>query len=361
MRERRRAGGKAARAAPRVAKAHGAPARRAPKRRQRWSSPVLFAVALVVAMALTGGLTVTSDLILGGASSHDSSGTPVGTRAPAATPTVSPTPRPPGPPIQPGVFETRSYKDPSGASMTYYLYGPNSYTPAGRYPLVVVLHGGGERADPSQTAAANRDVVLRQRYVTAFTQPDVQARWPCFVVVPQAPLSQRWVGVPASLPSYTLASSPTQAMSLAMAIVRYLQQAYPAIDSNRIYVGGISMGGFGTWEALERWPDTFAAGLPIAGSGDPQAAGVVQAAVWAFHGSGDAIVPVAGSRLMVQALEASGHTACYTEYPGDGHNIWVTERPYSDPTVLTWLFSQHRNADGTVTGLDCGGRAPREQ
>jgi predicted peptidase len=244
--------------------------------------------------------------------------------------------------------------------MTYYLYGPDGYTPEGRYPLVVVLHGGGERDDPSQTAAENRDVVLRQLYITAFTEHSVQARWPCFVVVPQASLSQRWVGVPASLPAYTLAPAPTQAMTLAMGIVSYLQQAYPAIDSSRVYVGGISMGAFGTFEALERWPETFAAGFPIAGAGDPSAAGRVQAAIWAFHGSGDALVPVDGSRRMVQALQAAGAKVCYTEYPGAGHNIWVTEQPQSQPSVLRWLFSQRRLNDGTISGLDCNGHAWRQ-
>jgi predicted peptidase len=121
------------------------------------------------------------------------------------------------------------------------------------------------------------------------------------------------------------------------------------------------MGGFGTWESLERWPTVFAAGFPLAGAGDPQAAAaLVGVPIWAFHGSGDALVPVQGSRLMVQAVRAAGGTICYTEYPGAAHDIWFTIRPLEQTPVLTWLFSQRRSPSGPTSPVDCTGRVPRE-
>jgi predicted peptidase len=313
-------------------------------------------VALVA--LILGGLVMTSNLALAGAPAGGPASqkpSPV-----AASPTPSPTPRPPSEPVPVGAFATRVYRDESGHSMTYYLYGPSSYTPDGKYPLVLILHGGGERSDPALSPEQNRDVLLRQVYVKAFSATSTQDRWPCFVVVPQATTSQRWVNVGASISSYTLAAQPSLALAQAMEIVRYLQQEYSAIDSGRVYVGGISMGGFGTWEAVERWPETFAAAFPIAGAGDPQAAAALaDVPVWVFHGSGDTLVPVAGSRLMVQAVRAAGGTACYTEYPGADHDIWFTIRPLDQPKVLAWIFSQRRLAEGSVSGLDCDGSLRR--
>jgi len=174
------------------------------------------------------------------------------------------------------------------------------------------------------------------------------------VVAPQIPADQRWVDVPPSLSAYTLAPEPSAALAGAMGIVRELLRTYPQIDGDRIYVTGISMGGFGAWEAAERWPEMFAAALPIAGAGDPTAAGVLaRVPTWAFHGALDDIVPAEGSRIMVRAARAAGGTACYTEYPDAGHDIWNAEKPYGDPRVLAWLFAQTKAPPGGVPPPPC--------
>jgi predicted peptidase len=141
---------------------------------------------------------------------------------------------------------------------------------------------------------------------------------------------------------------------MAMEIEQSLVQTYPQIDANRIYIGGVSMGGFGAWEAAERWPETFAAAFPIAGAGDPKAAAALaHTPIWAFHGSGDALVPVQGSRLMTQAARAAGAMVCYTEYPGAAHDIWFTKRPLNDPRVLAWIFAQTRARDADTPPPTC--------
>jgi len=267
----------------------------------------------------------------------------------------SPALPPPGMPVPSKTFHTRLFTDAVGRSMTYYLYGPDGFEQSRKYPLVVLLHGGGERVDPTLTPAQNRDVLLRQQYVKAFVSPEAQREWPSFVVAPQATASERWVGTPAvGVSAYTLPPQPTDALTLAMEIVRSLRQTYPQIDGNRIYIGGISMGGFGTWEAAERWPDVFAAAFPIAGAGDPKAAGALaHLSIWAFHGGGDILVPVQGSRLMVQAVRAAGGAPCYTEYPGANHDVWFTKRPLNDPRVLAWIFAQTKALLPDVTPPSC--------
>jgi predicted peptidase len=257
-------------------------------------------------------------------------------------------------PVPQGAFATRLYVDASGNRMTYYLYGPDGYTPSGSYPLMVVLHGGGERADPSLSAAQNAQALLRQDYLAAFASSAVQTKWPCFVVAPQLRASQTWVNAPSTAKSYTLASTPTPALATVDELIQALEQIYPMIDPNRIYIGGISIGGFGTWDALERWPDIFAAGWVMAGAGDPKSiGGMADDPVWGFQGDSDQIVPLGAVKLMVQAVQAAGGKACYTQYPGAGHSIWNTVRPQRDPRFLAWLFSQTKAVHPSSPPLPC--------
>jgi predicted peptidase len=261
--------------------------------------------------------------------------TPVPTTTPAPSPTT---------PVIGGSFGAYVYSGPSGARMKYYLYIPANYTPDARYPLVLILHGGGEVALPDADPVYNENLLINQDYVRAFTSDATQARWPGFVLAPQAVDGARWVNVPASVDSYTLASQPSASLSLAMAILRSTLRTYPAINPDRIYVTGISMGAFGTWEAAERWPDVFAAAMPIAGAGDPDdAASLDHMAIWAFHGTADTTAPVAGSRNMVEAIRASGGVACYTEYAGRGHDLWAVDSPLDQSQTLEWLYAQSKD------------------
>jgi len=253
-----------------------------------------------------------------------------------------------------GTFGSYVYSDPSGAHMTYYLYAPADYSPSGRYPLVLILHGGGEVALAKADPVYNENLLVNQDYVRAFTSVAAQEQWPSFVLVPQAAAGNRWVNVPASVRSYTLASQPSVSLAMAMTLLTSTLQAFPAIDRDRIYVTGISMGAFGTWEAAERWPNIFAAAMPIAGSGDPNAAAALtRMAIWAFHGTADTTVPVAGSRRMISAIRADGGGACYTEYPGRGHDLWAVKSPLDQTETLTWLFSQSKDPPPNLTPLPC--------
>ena len=129
-------------------------------------------------------------------------------------------------------------------------------------------------------------------------------------------------------------------MALLIELLAEAERMFP-IDPDRIYVTGLSMGGFGTWDLIARFPDRFAAAVPVCGGGDPGTAPLIRdLPVWAFHGALDRVVPPSNSRVMVRALQEAGARPGYSEYPDVGHNSWT--KAYEDPYLLPWLFEQHR-------------------
>ena len=127
--------------------------------------------------------------------------------------------------------------------------------------------------------------------------------------------------------SYALATQPSASLQMAINIVQLVQRHYAGIDANRRYITGISMGGFGVWDAIERWPTAFAAAVPVSGAGSPALASCSSSAIWAFHGAEDISVPPSGSSTMMQTIRAAGGTACYTELRAcpirSGNGLWA--------------------------------------
>lgn len=114
-----------------------------------------------------------------------------------------------------------------------------------------------------------------------------------------------------------------------------------SIDKNRLYITGLSMGGYGTWDAITRYPGKFRAAVPICGGGDPaKAAPIKDMKIWAFHGELDDVVPAKGSQNMIKALREAGGNPRYTEYKGVDHGSW--ERAYAEPELLDWLFDNNQ-------------------
>ena len=113
------------------------------------------------------------------------------------------------------------------------------------------------------------------------------------------------------------------------------------VDPDRVFLTGLSMGGYGTWDLAARMPDRFAAILPICGGGDiATATRIARLPIWCFHGDADDAVPVERSRQMIAAVKAAGGKPRYSELPGVGHDSWTPA--YRDPAVLEWLFDQSR-------------------
>ena len=223
-----------------------------------------------------------------------------------------------------------------GHVLPYRLYTPPHPEPGKKYPLVIFFHGAGERG------LDNRYQFFRFHDVVPFWE-----KYPCFVIAPQCPPKAGdrdgesvWVQAGFSDASSTMEATPPWPMRLAM---EALDQtiAENSIDTHRIYVTGLSMGGFATWDLLQRRPTQFAAAIPICGGADLHYADkLTQIPLWVFHGSADDIVQPRRSRDMVAAIRAAGGHPIYTEYPGGTHDVW--SRTYADPLVWDWLFAQAR-------------------
>lgn len=196
------------------------------------------------------------------------------------------------------------------APLPYLLYAPETEADA-RLPLILFLHGAGERG-------SDLDRVTTQGLPQLL--PNLPA--PAFVVAPQCPASSWW----------TLELSALEALLDEV-------QAQHRIDAARVYLTGLSMGGYGTWHLALKNPARFAALAPVCGGGIPPLAHKLRdLPIRAFHGAEDDVVPPAASEKMVEATIKAGGQATFTNYPGVGHNSWT--RAYSEPDLYTWMFAQ---------------------
>jgi predicted peptidase len=222
-------------------------------------------------------------------------------------------------------------------SLPYRLYVPRDYVQTKRYPLLVVLHGAGERGNDNEKHLGNG--------VLSFCEDALQTKHPAFVVYPQCPEGARWVETDWGAGRYDQSKVPlSQPLGAVTELMAALATEFTLEPGNGL-LAGLSMGGYGAWDLLTRFPQRFAGALVICGGGDPTRAGAAKdVPVWAFHGSADDVVPVAGSRLMVEALRKAGGKVKYKEFKGADHHVW--QRVFDDRPVLTWLLSQHRPRSG---------------
>jgi predicted peptidase len=196
--------------------------------------------------------------------------------------------------------------------MNYLLYLPQDYDQQERWPLLLFLHGGGERGDDLELLKIHGPPKL----VAAGRQ------FPMIIVSPQCPKDQRW-----------------QSVTL-LALLDDLCEKYK-VDQDRIYLTGISMGGFGLLALAFDAPDRFAALAPICGGGETYwAKSIKHIPVWAFHGELDEGVPVRRSQEMVDELKKQGADPKLTIFPGVGHISWPAV--YDDPAFYEWLLAQKR-------------------
>ncbi len=227
---------------------------------------------------------------------------------------------------EPRVFER------DGAKLLYRWHAPAKLEAGRRYPLVILFHGAGERGDDNVAQLVHGATELLN--YAKKTGEEV------FFIAGQVPRNQQWVDTPWAQKYHSMSVEPSASMKLALALVDDVRANLP-VDPARIYATGISMGGYGTWDAVQRRPGLFAAALPICGGGDTACAMRIRdVPIWCFHGDADGAVPVCRSRNMVAALWAVDGKIRYREYPGVGHNCWA--RTYGDDAVLAWLFSQRK-------------------
>lgn len=229
-------------------------------------------------------------------------------------------------------FEARIYKEEKGGTLPYRLLKPRHYDSQKKYPLVLFLHGAGERGTDNQAQLKNA--------VSIFTLKENLRKFPCFVIAPQCPSEQRWVEMDWGADSGVAPAEPSAAMRMSIKALAALGKEF-SIDADRRYAVGLSMGGFGVWDALSRYPGLFAAGAAVCGGGDEsKAAAIGKTPVWAFHSEDDPVVKVSRSRNMVKALRDAGAQPRYTEYQKLGHVSW--NQAFGEPELLPWLFSQKK-------------------
>jgi predicted peptidase len=232
----------------------------------------------------------------------------------------------------PSPLEKRTFTDAAGKTLRYRLLKPEGYDPAKRYPLVLFLHGAGERGDDNEKQLIHA--------VPQFLRPEIRKQYPCFLVAPQCPDKFKWVDADWSAATHRMPAEPTAPMRLTIALLEALPKEW-SIDTKRIYVTGLSMGGFGAWEIAARRPELFAAVVPVCGGADEATAPkIAMIPHWAFHGAKDGVVKPARSRTMIEALKKAGGQPRYTEYPNVGHDAW--DPAYRDPKLYEWLFAQKR-------------------
>lgn len=231
-------------------------------------------------------------------------------------------------------YAAKVFTGAAGKTLSYRELSPANPAKGERYPLVLVLHGSGERGNDNAAQLAY--------YGPAFAAPEAMAKHPCFVLAPQCPKDRRWVEVDWAAPAHALPQEPSDPLGLALELVDQAMKTLP-VDPDRIYITGISMGGFGTWDAICRRPGFFAAAIPICGGGDlNQAPKLTAQPIWAFHGADDPVVQPARTTGMVAAIEKAGGHPKMTIYPGVKHDSWV--KALKDPEFLAWLFGQKRGA-----------------
>ncbi len=228
-------------------------------------------------------------------------------------------------------FSGHIFTNAAGRTIPYQLLEPDPAQNQTKFPLVIFFHGAGERGTDNE-----KQLIHGTRLFLTSTN---RQAYPCFVVAPQCPSEQQWVDMPWNTDSGDRPAQPSAAMGLVLELLAKLSRD-KSIDTNRIYVTGLSMGGFATWDCITRFPGRFAAAVPVCGGGDDKTvtAAVAQTPVWTFHSDDDTVVRVGRTRAMVEAMRRAGGAPKYNEFTGLGHNAW--DKAYSEPDLLPWMFAQ---------------------
>lgn len=228
----------------------------------------------------------------------------------------------------------------AGAGEFRYRWHEPAKVEAGKkYPLVVLLHGAGERGTNNVAQLVWGGDLIFQWFKDKGEE--------FYFVAGQVPGNRRWVEVNWAENSHAMPAEMSVPMTGLVALMEDLFKSDLPIDRDRVYATGVSMGGYGTWDLISRKTEWFAGAMPICGGGDvAQAAKLRELPIWIHHGDADGAVPVWRSRSMYAALlKAGSATTRYTEYPGCGHASW--NPAYNNRQTLDWLFSQKRPAAWT--------------
>ncbi|MEM9053623.1 MAG: prolyl oligopeptidase family serine peptidase [Bacteroidota bacterium] len=230
---------------------------------------------------------------------------------------------------QPALFTYETYVNADSDSLPYRML-ISDYDTMSTYPLVIFLHGSGESGTDNESQL--------KWGVMNFATSEVMANHHPIVIAPQKRQDERWDNFSAE--DMTMQSKPSRAMALLRELIDELVEKFP-VDRNRIYITGLSMGGFGAYDAISRYPDLFAAAVPVCGGGDTnQVEKFKHVPMWIFHGAQDDVVKPSFSLDMLNALHEIGKTPGFTLLPETGHFAWISA--YSNQEMINWLFRQSK-------------------
>lgn len=224
-----------------------------------------------------------------------------------------------------------TFKATDRTEVLYRFAAPEKTEEGKQYPLVLFLHGAGERGTDNKAQLKHG--------VNDILKGAADLGESVYLIAPQCPPERWWAeATPDRL--HLADAGRNRLLHAVLALVEETATKHP-IDRKRIYITGLSMGGFGTWWMLDESPETWAAGIPICGGGSAKAAvNFKDVPIRFFHGAADEVVPPRASELMALGLKEVGGKAELTMYPGVGHDSWT--RTYKDPEVIKWLFAQRK-------------------
>ncbi len=233
-------------------------------------------------------------------------------------------------------FSKESFKASNGETLLYRSIAPENMNPKKEYPLVIFLHGAGERGNDNEKQLFHGS----QQWLN----PVNRAKYPAFVIFPQCPEGRYWTYDirPGSFDVKSMpAGAPMSSTGVALKelIDKYLNM--PGVDRDRVYIMGLSMGGMATFDMVIRYPEIFAAAVPICGAVNVERLGAaVDVPFSIYHGDKDPTVPVECSRGAYRALKSAGADVRYKEFVGCGHGSW--DPAFNEPDFMSWLFKQKK-------------------
>ncbi|MEQ9262898.1 MAG: prolyl oligopeptidase family serine peptidase [Owenweeksia sp.] len=222
-------------------------------------------------------------------------------------------------------------------TLLYRTLWPADFDPSEKYPVLLFLHGAGERGRDNETQLVHGSKLFS----------DSIEKYPAIVIFPQCPEDDYWANVQKERNQYGYnhffidGGEPTPSMQQLLALMDSVA-AMPYVNTSRIYVGGLSMGGMGTFEIVYRRPDMFAAAFPICGGGNQETVRLYAKKVpfWIFHGAQDDIVLPYHSIKMRRAIEEAGGDVKMTLFRDANHNSW--DPTFAEPGLLPWIFSHSK-------------------
>lgn len=237
------------------------------------------------------------------------------------------------------IFKKETYVSTTGLALPYRILYPENYDKTKKYPLVLFLHGAGERGNNNESQLVHG--------AKLFIDSANRKTHPAIVIFPQCPTDSYWssVDVNRNTSPFTLQFDYNKPITPALqAVIEVVKKTLSteSVDKSKVYITGLSMGGMGTFEAVYRYPELFAAAVPICGGADVNAYDkrIAKIPFRVFHGAVDAVVDVKHSRAIVAKLKTLNVNVEYIEYPAVNHNSW--DNAFAEQDFLKWMFSKQR-------------------